>query len=237
MTPKPDEAARALLERSGHTGLPVNLNLIINLWKNLQLSYDDLEGSGYLMDLGQAGGEIMIRRNDPIERQRYTIAHELAHWVLLTEYPDLARKEQRGVIERWCDLFASVLLIPEGIMLDYLRIGGRSGLADRIAKGHHRFAVSREAFRRRVTEKTPVTILEVSRGTNGIVIDKKYVAQKADAQQLESWVEEALSLGAKGMTWPHILVAGKAHCGSALLSSSGGKEEWLLCLYPSRNMK
>jgi len=61
------------------------------------------------------GWIIAVNGREPVERQRFSAAHELAHIVLI---PNQARKvccshESRGWEEQLCDQFAGDILMPE----------------------------------------------------------------------------------------------------------------------------
>ncbi|MFN3699253.1 MAG: ImmA/IrrE family metallo-endopeptidase [Dictyoglomus sp.] len=66
---------------------------------------------------------IIINKNDAITRQRFTLAHEIGHFLLHTpkeaiysDYP----KFQNLQIEREANIFAASLLIPDFILEEYL---------------------------------------------------------------------------------------------------------------------
>ena len=91
----------------------------VSLWPNLSVVEEDLDAAGYLLPIGELRGTILVNKQDKEERKRFTIAHELGHWLL-----GLALKETTGrfsqpknapysEIERWCDQFATNLLMPE----------------------------------------------------------------------------------------------------------------------------
>src|SRR5436853_7452483 len=108
--PNPEKAALELIERAGQCHPPVDLDCVAALLPGLKLATDTLDQEGYLVDLGAQGGEIIVRADAPPPRRRYTIAHELGHWVL-QHSESLARERSaampHAVIERWCDRFAA----------------------------------------------------------------------------------------------------------------------------------
>ncbi len=66
---------------------------------------------------------IIINKNEAITRQRFTLAHEIGHFLLHTpkeviysDYP----KFQNLQIEREANIFAASLLIPDFILEEYL---------------------------------------------------------------------------------------------------------------------
>src|SRR4051794_19048821 len=124
--PNPDQLCRRILERAEIGHPPVDLARIVGIWKNLSTVEEDLDGSGYLLPLGRLGGEIVLNRSDPEERRRFTIAHELGHWVLgiicekkygeFQQPPGVAR----AALEKWCDAFATSLLMPPELVRSWL---------------------------------------------------------------------------------------------------------------------
>jgi|SRR6188472_474447 len=102
-------------------------------------THDELEVSGMLLP---AERRILVRGNEPEARRRFTVAHELGHWVCQclegTVQPVYCRAEEIGTdpqakaIEREANIFAANLLMPEP--------------AVRAAAGENRFGVSDEAL-------------------------------------------------------------------------------------------
>lgn len=101
----------ALLDAAQIHAPPVDLASVLANWPHLDVSVDDLDGDGYLIELGARAGQILLRRNAPLVRRRFTLAHELGHWVMnLSESTKL--QMSASALERWCDEFARELLIP-----------------------------------------------------------------------------------------------------------------------------
>ena len=100
---------------------------------------DDLRVSGMLLPHER---RIYVRADEPEPRRRFTIAHELGHWICQclegTQQPVYCRAEEIGVdpearaLEREANIFAANLLMPEP--------------AVRAAAGENRFGVSDEAL-------------------------------------------------------------------------------------------
>lgn len=84
---------------------------------NARVRYEALDAgeSGYTIRKG-AGFVININSNETLERQRFTVCHEIAHIVL--ELPSAHAElpswsfAKRDPKEVWCDVFASELLMP-----------------------------------------------------------------------------------------------------------------------------
>ena len=101
------------------------------------------------------GWLIVLKGNEPLVRQRFSLAHELKH-VLDDEiidrpdgglYPSIGGYSSHERAERVCDRFAAALLIPKPV----LRADWADGLQD-IAKLAKRYDVSRAAMRVRLSQ-------------------------------------------------------------------------------------
>jgi hypothetical protein len=143
------QAAR-LLDSAGVSREPVDLRQVVSAL-NLELvararapfsGEAGLEpvGDGRAIVLSGAGGE---------RRRRFTIAHEIGHFVL---HPELSLPERGGLVteagravEREADAFAAELLMPEDLVREAALEHGAK--VDRLAD---RFDVSRAAMRNRL---------------------------------------------------------------------------------------
>jgi Zn-dependent peptidase ImmA (M78 family) len=105
-------------------------------------SRDDLEVSGMLLP---AERQIWLNAAEPPARQRFTLAHELGHWVCQVREgrgaPVMCRAGEVGVgegraLEREANVFAAELLMPE----DEVRAAAADG------EPASRFGVSGEAM-------------------------------------------------------------------------------------------
>jgi Zn-dependent peptidase ImmA (M78 family) len=139
-----DERAHALRAEYhavfGGEELPVPVESIAEDLHALAVEVDNaLPVSGMLLPLER---RIIVRGDEPEPRRRFTIAHELGHWICQclegTAQPVYCRAEEIGVdaqakaLEREANIFAANLLMPEP--------------AVRAAAGENRFGVSDEAF-------------------------------------------------------------------------------------------
>lgn len=113
-----------ILSATGQSEPPVNLSRIVELWPGLRVTVDDLDGEGYFIDLGERSGEILVKRATPQSRRRFTLAHELGHWTLTLSKE--STKESTAQVERWCDEFASELLVPRSWLRASLEPSQRS---------------------------------------------------------------------------------------------------------------
>ncbi len=109
---------------------------------------DDLECSGLLVP---AERRVVLRAGEPAARRRFTLAHELGHWVcqvkeghhapVYCRAVDMAPAADRS-LEREANVFAAELLMPELAVRE-----AWAGDADECA---NRFGVSGEAMRWRL---------------------------------------------------------------------------------------
>ena len=76
-----------------------------------------LVGKGYLLKFFNGDAEIFYKEDDTPEEIRFTIAHELGHWVLGLGRRDFSggwvdpeQAQRSNRIEKWCDDFAEKML-------------------------------------------------------------------------------------------------------------------------------
>ncbi len=103
----------------GGEELPVPVESIAEDLLGLAIEARELEVSGMLIP---AERRILVRADEPDERRRFTIAHELGHWVcqclegtaqaVYCRAADLSHDVDRK-IEREANIFATELLMPE----------------------------------------------------------------------------------------------------------------------------
>jgi Zn-dependent peptidase ImmA (M78 family) len=94
----------------------------------------------------------------PVTRRRFTLAHEIGHHLLSHRVSEDRRvfiiddaTSSRSVMERACDRFAALLLMPEHLMIRYYSdLTHNPG--QRVAVMSARFGVSPPALRRRLRE-------------------------------------------------------------------------------------
>lgn len=146
----PPAAAAASLPRG--TGRAADLGRALSLWPLLRVTVERLDGPGYLVDLGQGRGEIMLRAQDGLARRRYTLAHELAHWYLLAEAAAPAGDCRDDATERWCDSFAAHLLMPAALVQADVKRIRTERLTAAVPALARAYKVSRHAMRIRLDE-------------------------------------------------------------------------------------
>lgn len=93
----------------------------------------------------------------PSTRRRFTLAHEIGHHLLGRRTPDSrlffldSSKMRRSIIERACDRFAALLLMPEDWVRRYFDELSFNA-ENRVSIMSQRFGVSAWALRRRLRE-------------------------------------------------------------------------------------
>jgi IrrE N-terminal-like domain len=210
--PNPTLAAEKLLAKAGIGSAPVDLSKVISLWPNLFLVEEDLEGSGYLLSVGELGAEILVNKADREERKRFTVAHELGHWVL-----GLSSKRKMGhfsqpkhvrytQIEKWCDSFATNLLMPEAIVRSSLNQTDPMLVIDAIARAASRFKVSEEAFYIRAWEvlRLQIAFLQVSTvsGLRKVSLERSFA--DSDAESFLADFLERSPIGKQAQSQPFV---------------------------------
>lgn len=106
----PREAAGKLLRDLMLSEQTINLSALILHFRDCDLLEVDIEGDGYCLPAGMLSDKtlIVIPSKGHGERRRFTLAHELGH--LACHYHEA--KHEIIDQERWCDSFASELLMP-----------------------------------------------------------------------------------------------------------------------------
>jgi Zn-dependent peptidase ImmA (M78 family) len=158
MLPDPEDLADQLLDITGQRRPPTDVRTILGKWSQLSVVETELDGDGFFIDLGEVGGEIFVKKDKQETRKRFTLAHELGHFLLrqhIREQP----KEQ--VIETWCNRFATQLLLPRSMVSRHLKAGGLKDFTKRLQEGPNIFQVSEKAFYLRTSRLFPVSILNV----------------------------------------------------------------------------
>jgi hypothetical protein len=119
--PRAHELRRRYGELFGGGLLPVPVEAIAEDYLGLAVGEAELDGvSGLLYPAERA---VFLNAQEPATRRRFTLAHELGHWVCQhlegKEVPVFCRAEEVGLdpavkaLEREANLFAAELLMPE----------------------------------------------------------------------------------------------------------------------------
>lgn len=142
--------ATRLLDSAGISREPVSLRDVVSAL-NLELvkrTREPFTSEAALEPLGD-GRTIVLNGAGDSRRRRFTIAHEIGHFVL---HPERCRPERGGAVneagrreEREADAFAAELLMPERLVREAVREQGLD--ATRLAE---RFEVSRKAMQTRL---------------------------------------------------------------------------------------
>jgi hypothetical protein len=152
------------------------------MFSDLHIQEAELDGEGFFVDLGAHGVEILVKGDAPLARKRFTLAHELGHYMLRDyvsrEPTERILRSVRPKIEQWCNNFAADLLMPEKLMKEHLRSRGLRGLNTTINQGPEKFLVSRAAFSTRATEVAPLSLFFFSIKGNMIVNRDYYLSSK-----------------------------------------------------------
>ena len=133
-----------------------------------------------LMDVNKAEGSILLARRRSPQRRRFSLAHELGHWLIPTHRPDAGQRfecqlddlhcvdqkdqNRRRRIEAEANRFASALLMPPRRVRS--QMGRAPGLQDIIDLAGQ-FAVSKEAMARAYVDasREPIAVLILHRGS------------------------------------------------------------------------
>jgi hypothetical protein len=152
-----EQVAASLVGRGGHRMYDVDLADVLRRLPRLRVVTAVIGASGYLVPEGAVDGHayVVLNSSQPTHRQRFTLAHEIGHY--------LYEKERIVEIdeELWCDQFASYLLIPTE------RVRAFEANTNRLSEwlaGPASFRVSREAFFRRTWEICYVSFFETTDG-------------------------------------------------------------------------
>ena len=199
----PEQACQQVLTAVGHSGPPTDLEAVCSLWTTLNVHEEDLDQEGYLLCFGGLGADILIRRDNPPSRKRFTLAHELGHWTLANlekgnvlfgegnkKTLSLQTQHKRQTPEEaWCNKFAGCLLMPAGDIRSFLDDLSLSNLPHGISCGHTTFRVSQEAFILRICEITPISVFEVVSTAENLISRRKFLSKTAAEGPVSQAVE------------------------------------------------
>jgi hypothetical protein len=153
------EATRLVQDR-WQANAPVDVETLLGQF-NATVDYADMEEEGSVQR-AEDSYVVRINRNVPVTRQRFTLAHELGHIVLgrliQSDSSWIRYRWKRGrpepiLEERFCDLFASRLLIPDQSLVDLS--DWRTVSLAHIAARAQQLNVSFSAMMGRVVEALP----------------------------------------------------------------------------------
>lgn len=235
--PDPASIARSLLEQASQRRPPVRLEAVLAVLPGVRVSTEELDGEGYLVDLGSLGAEILVRSDAPDFRRRYTIAHELGHWVL-TKQSDhgntVSTEYQRVAVEKWCDRFAAELLMPDYWVRQGLSGAKLRGLAKFVMYAPELYSVSHRAFRLRVSEVSDISIYELRQKPGHVVVDHRYEANSLGSEASVRTLRQVCSLVCESNVPSHFLhPESKLLSIHSLIQREGGSRHWLVFVLPA----
>jgi len=108
----------ALLSQAQITRPPVDLDMCARVAGVQLVAYADLGTQSALLSLVEGIVGVVINSRHRPTRQRFSLAHELGHWILERSpvthdlRPIAARGRAYSEVERVCDYFAASLLMP-----------------------------------------------------------------------------------------------------------------------------
>jgi hypothetical protein len=175
--------------------------------------------------VGELGAEILIKKDDSEERKRFTIAHELGHWVLgLTLKRKMGHFAQpknvvHAELERWCDAFATNILMPGSMIRASVPQTDPVLAIVSIAQAASRFKVSEEAFYIRLWEtlrfQVAFVALKGPSGERGCALQRSF-AGKGEELALERLLSSpAVAAQLEGSPFPILSVSseeGRIRC-------------------------
>ena len=202
--PNAEEICTELLREAKCTPPPTDLGAISSLWPSLKISEADLDKEGYLVFLGVRGAELMLRRADPLRRKRFTLAHELGHWVLSnTREGRFSLHNSSPVVhsihvtrqsseEMWCNDFAARLLMPTSEIRRYVE-GNPEEIPGRLHAGPEIFRVSEQAFLSRIVDALGWIVVELFHGTDLHRVGRRFFRRRDSANSSnDDTIEELL---------------------------------------------
>lgn len=182
--PDPGRTSERLLSKIGAEVIPIDVYAVTKVWGNLSILEESIDGPGYLLPLGKLGAEIIVRQADPVERRRFTIAHEVGHWILgITCEQKTGEFRQptglrRELVEKWCDAFAASFLIPRKGLVDYFAGVGDFALLRHTLNAPKRFRVSEDAMFLRAHQVLGTRIAYVQCGSKGPQVIRSFVPKE-----------------------------------------------------------
>ena len=242
----PEQICEQILEAVGHTCPPTDLEAVCSLWPDLKVEEEDLDKEGYLIPLGVHGAEILLRRDDPPNRKKFTLAHELGHWAqahLKSGLLSLDKTDAQHISFRthhkrqtpeeiWCNKFAACLLMPSGDVNRYLWNSSEVNLADCISRGHSVFQVSQEAFLNRVRDITPINVFEVVVADTSARIRRRFLSNYNRDDQVETMMDTFINSLCDEYTSFNGLLVDNYSIQTHVTHSSQYSRTWLVSVLP-----
>ncbi len=132
---KIEAMAKDMRKKLGYTELPLPIE---ELAGKLQIKISRAPGGDFSGILIRKDGKALIgiNSNEPQVRQRFTIAHELGHFILhpqkdaFVDYRDNKKDIMRTARERQANMFAAALLMPREQLINDFKNIAKSGFTD-----------------------------------------------------------------------------------------------------------
>jgi hypothetical protein len=233
LLPNPVVTAEKLLAKAGITTPPVELAQVLSVWSNLFIVEEELDGSGYLLPIGELGAEILVNKDHREERKRFTVAHELGHWVLgLTLKKKVGHFAQpknvhHAETERWCDTFATNVLMPEFMVKANVPHSDPVLAINLIVDAAARFKVSEEAFFIRLWEtlrfQVAFVAMEGRSGEEGFSLVRSFAGEEEGVALERLLAQRLVAEQLGGSRFPILSfssAAGKVRCAGRRLSDN-----------------
>ena len=144
--------AESFRQRHPQSGPPVSVDVLAGKAGIMTVRYaDDMDGSAMLVGSMAGMYGVVLNRKESRTRQRFSLAHEIAHRVLDPNrkahlFEVQASRQGRSPVEKACDFFAACLLMPRDWVNDAIARG------DTVAAIARLFDVSQPAARHRLDE-------------------------------------------------------------------------------------
>lgn len=232
--PNQQDIVEALLKESGTRSPPVKLAAITRHWKGLQVTLEDIESEAFFVDLGQLGTNILIKEDSVRPRQRFSLAHELGHLVLSDNGVLVGKSSidnRDDVIERWCNEFASELLMPTKWIRERIIGISLKHLHETVHKIAELFETSLEAAMIRIAQTTPVNIVLVEFDQKKVVW-KPSISRESSVivEQFKAPILKALKLTNSRKIW---FIEEGLVCAAHAMRKSGCGQQWTVYLVES----
>jgi 3',5'-cyclic AMP phosphodiesterase CpdA/Zn-dependent peptidase ImmA (M78 family) len=198
----PDVESTEMLVESLLEGLDDRNGLVTDLYglceklKGITVHFDDLKSDGYFVEMWPGADFIILDPDKPQVRTRFTLAHELGHFILCRR---LGMGFASGPdIEAWCNAFAATLLIPAR----YLGTGAltrEDALFFLLERGTREFLVSSQTLRQRIADFHDVSIFTVGIEGKGLTVESQQLPRKWTTAERQRIVLALTSLNASDL--------------------------------------
>lgn len=158
------QTLRRASDQFSFSGPPIDLSLVSRVFGCVGIVTLDIENDAYLIQTGPTSVEIIVSaRSRRTRRWRFSVAHELGHLAInrLAESADGQSRVKRAKpteVERWCDSYATNLLMPQSDFNAFLSMNSRKRFTPVSVAGAALFDVSRLAFEMRYSELKSVVL-------------------------------------------------------------------------------